>query len=89
MLVSNQGCASTECWQGCGWVCCHRGWENSIVLVMALKEGKDKMSFVVTPLNLLGKQNVQELERAGLSALAITSKNANASTFKVIIILSH
>jgi superfamily II DNA/RNA helicase len=28
-----------------------------IPLLMALKEGKDKMIFVVTPLNLLGKQN--------------------------------
>ena len=56
---------------------------------MALEEVKDKMIFVVTPLNLLGKQNVQELKRAGLSAIAITSKNTNAGTFKVRIILSH
>ena len=60
-----------------------------IPLLMALAEGKDKMTFVVTPLNLLGKQNVQELERAGLSAIAVTSENANASTFKVKIICSH
>jgi hypothetical protein len=55
---------------------------------MALEEGKNKMSFVVTPLNLLGKQNVEDLEKAGLSAIAVTSKNANAGTFKVKII-SH
>ena len=54
-----------------------------IPLLMALEEGKYKMIFVVTPLNLLGKQNVQELERAGLSAIAIRSKNANMGTFKV------
>ena len=41
------------------------------------------MMFVVTPLNLLGKQNIQELERTGLSAIAVTGKNANAGTFKV------
>ena len=34
---------------------------------MALEEGMDKMTIVVTPLNLLGKQNVQLLENAGLS----------------------
>jgi superfamily II DNA helicase RecQ len=60
-----------------------------IPLLMVLEEGKDKMIFVVTPLNLLGKQNVQELERAGISAIAVTSKNANTGTFKVRIILSH
>ena len=36
-------------------------------LLMALEEGMDKMTIVVTPLNLLGKQNVQLLENAGLS----------------------
>ncbi|KAF8155084.1 hypothetical protein BJ912DRAFT_1013672, partial [Pholiota molesta] len=30
-----------------------------IPLLMALEDGKDKMSIVVTPLNLLGKQNVE------------------------------
>lgn len=35
-----------------------------IPLLMALEEGKDKMTFVVTPLNLLGKQNVDSLAEA-------------------------
>jgi superfamily II DNA/RNA helicase len=30
-----------------------------IPLMMALEEGQDKMIFVVTPLNLLGKQNTK------------------------------
>jgi len=54
-----------------------------IPLLMALEDGLDKMTIVVTPLNLLGKQNVQVLEKAGLSAVAISRENANPETFKV------
>ena len=54
-----------------------------IALLMALEEGEDKMVFVVTPLNLLGKQNVEALDKAGLSAISVSSENANPATFKV------
>jgi superfamily II DNA helicase RecQ len=54
-----------------------------IPLLMALEEGLDKMTIVVTPLNLLGKQNVQLLEKAGLSAVAVSRENANPETFRV------
>ena len=54
-----------------------------IPLLMALEEGLDKMTIVVTPLNLLGKQNVQLLENAGLSAVAVSRENANPETFRV------
>ena len=54
-----------------------------IPLLKALEEGMDKMTIVVTPLNLLGKQNVQLLENAGLSAVAVSCENANPETFKV------
>jgi hypothetical protein len=50
---------------------------------MALEDGEDKMSIVVTPLNLLGKQNVQVLKEAGLSAIAVSKDNANSQTFQV------
>ncbi|KAF8152274.1 P-loop containing nucleoside triphosphate hydrolase protein [Crassisporium funariophilum] len=33
-----------------------------IPLLMALEDGEDEMSMVVTPLNLLGKQNVKAIE---------------------------
>ena len=49
---------------------------------MALEDKKDKMSFVVTPLNLLGKQNVKVLEVAGLPAVAVSKEAANKKTFK-------
>jgi superfamily II DNA or RNA helicase len=42
-------------------------------LLMVLEEGEDKMIFVVTPLNLLGKQNVEALDKAGLNAIAVSS----------------
>ena len=45
-----------------------------IPLLMALEDGKkDKMTFVVTPLNLLGKQNQKELEKADLRGIAVSS----------------
>ena len=54
-----------------------------IALLMAMEEGEDKMIIVVTPLNLLGKQNVDSLCQAGLCAIAVSSENANATVYKV------
>ena len=55
-----------------------------IPLLMAHADGlHDKMSFVVTPLNLLGKQNKQELNAASLPAVAVSRENTNEQTFKV------
>ena len=55
-----------------------------IPLLMALEEGQDKMSIVVTPLNLLGQQNKTSLDKAGLPAIAVNKDNANSETWKVI-----
>ena len=38
------------------------------------------MSFVVMPLNLLGKQNVKVLEEASLPAVAVSKETANKKT---------
>ena len=54
-----------------------------IALLMAMEEGEDKMIIVVTPLNLLGKQNVDSLCQAGLCTIAVSSENANATVYKV------
>ncbi|KZT63806.1 hypothetical protein DAEQUDRAFT_770277 [Daedalea quercina L-15889] len=51
---------------------------------MALEDGLDKMIVIVTPLNLLGKQNVDLLATAGISGVAIDAKNANNETFKAV-----
>lgn len=53
-----------------------------IALSMALEEGLDKLIIVVTPLNLLGKQNVDALKAANLTAISITAENNNEQTFK-------
>ena len=54
-----------------------------IPILMALEDGKDKMSIVVTPLNLLGKQNKEALDKAGIKGIAVSRHNANPQTFKV------
>ena len=54
-----------------------------IPLLMALEDGRDVMTIVITPLNLLGKQNKVLLEKAGISAIAVSMKNANTETWKV------
>ncbi|EPS94524.1 hypothetical protein FOMPIDRAFT_1055021 [Fomitopsis schrenkii] len=52
-----------------------------IPLLMALEDGEDKMIIVVTPLNILGKQNVTLLAAAGISGIAIDGRNATDKTF--------
>lgn len=54
-----------------------------ILLLMALKEGQDKMIVVVTPLNLLGKQTETQLNEAGLPSIAVSKFNNIPSTYKV------
>lgn len=54
-----------------------------IPLLLALKDSLDPMVIVVTPLNLLGKQNVDSLEKMKLPAIAVDSQNANVETFRV------
>ncbi|KIL57931.1 hypothetical protein M378DRAFT_52695, partial [Amanita muscaria Koide BX008] len=53
-----------------------------IPLVMALEENRDKVSIVVTPLNLLGRQNVEVLEKVGISVVAIDAESAGEEVFK-------
>ena len=55
-----------------------------IPLLMALEDRKtDKMMFIVTPLNLLSKQNQKELEKAGLRGIAVSSEDVTDVVFKV------
>ncbi|EPQ54869.1 P-loop containing nucleoside triphosphate hydrolase protein [Gloeophyllum trabeum ATCC 11539] len=53
-------------------------------LLMAMADGEDRCIIVVSPLNLLGRQNVQLLEDAGLKGVAIEAKTATAKTFQEI-----
>ena len=43
----------------------------------------DGIQIVVIPLNLLGKQNVEQLVRVGISAIVLTSETATPSNFAV------
>ena len=52
-------------------------------LLMALEDGLDVMTIVVTPLNLLGKQNVDILAKMNVPAIAVDKTNASEETFKV------
>ncbi|KXN81646.1 hypothetical protein AN958_04068 [Leucoagaricus sp. SymC.cos] len=53
-----------------------------IALLMARADGHERTAFVVTPLNLLGKQNADMLMKAGISAIAMSHENANDQVFK-------
>ncbi|TFK59387.1 P-loop containing nucleoside triphosphate hydrolase protein [Pluteus cervinus] len=53
-------------------------------VLMAKDEGRDVMSLLVTPINLLGQQNAGTLEKAGLRAIAVSAENANEKTFEDI-----
>jgi hypothetical protein len=50
---------------------------------MAIEDGQKPLMIVISPLNVLAKQNVQVLLDASISAIAITAENLDAQTFKV------
>jgi len=54
-----------------------------IPLLMALEDALDMMTIVVTPLNLLGKQNVDLLQKMNIPAIVVDKTNASEKTFKV------
>ena len=54
-----------------------------IPLLMALEEGLDKVVFIVTPLNLLGKQNVESLGEMGIPAVGVDGQSMNEKVLRV------
>jgi hypothetical protein len=51
--------------------------------VVAIEQGHlEKVSPVVTPLNLLGKQNEIKLEMVGILAIAVSNENATTETLR-------
>ncbi|KAF7432533.1 hypothetical protein PC9H_004474 [Pleurotus ostreatus] len=54
-----------------------------IPLIMAQADGLKKIMIVVTPLNLLGQQNVNELALAHIRAVSVNSENNSASLWKL------
>lgn len=69
--------------------------DGDIVSVAATGSGKtltfwmpllfipDGIQLVVTPLNILGKQNVDTLEKVGIKAISMTAETATAENFQV------
>lgn len=88
VLVPNQSCPCRALHAGKDVVSCAATGAGKTLsfrtaLLMAMEEGEDKMIFVVMPLNLLGKQNVDSLGQARLHAITVSSENANATVYKV------
>ena len=48
----------------------------------------DGILIVVVPLNTLGNQNIEQLTRVGISAIALTAETASPANFEVSLILS-
>jgi len=60
------------------------GSGKTLTFWMPLLFKRDGIQIVVTPLNILGKQNVESLARMGIQGITVTSENATMQTFKVI-----
>jgi len=56
---------------------------------MPLLFKKDGIQIVITPLNILRKQNVASLAAMGIEGVTVTAENANRQTFKVSIMCHH
>ena len=59
------------------------GMGKTLTFWMPLLFRPDGIQIVVTPLNLLGKQNVAALERAHIPAVSINSETATPAIFHV------
>jgi superfamily II DNA helicase RecQ len=59
------------------------GAGKTLTFWMPLLFKKDGIQVIITPLNILGKQNILSLEVIGISGITVTAKNATKWTFKV------
>ncbi|KIM86618.1 hypothetical protein PILCRDRAFT_4531 [Piloderma croceum F 1598] len=60
------------------------GSGKTLTFWMPLLFKKDGIQIVVTPLNILGKQNVNNLAKLGIQGITVTAENATTQTFKDI-----
>ena len=65
------------------------GSGKTLTFWMPLLFKKDGIQIVITPLNILGKQNVASLAAMGIEGVTVTAENANRQTFKVSIMCHH
>ena len=62
------------------------GSGKTLTFWMPLVFVPDAIQIVVTPLNILGKQNVEMLANVGIKAISITAESATAENFQVRIL---
>lgn len=58
------------------------GSGKTLTFWMPLLFRTDGIQIIITPLNILGKQNVAQLNALGISAIALSAENATAENFK-------
>lgn len=59
------------------------GFGKTLTFFMPLLFSTDGIIVIVTALNILGKQNIEQLAAVGISGIAISSENATEKSFKV------
>ena len=59
------------------------GSGKTLTFWMPLLFVPEAIQIVVTPLNILGNQNVETLAKVGIKAISITAQSATAENFKV------
>ncbi|KAF8128126.1 P-loop containing nucleoside triphosphate hydrolase protein [Boletus edulis] len=64
------------------------GKGKTLTFWMPLLFSRTSIQIVITPLNLLGEQNVRVLEKAGIRAISICAETATVQNFQVVVIIS-
>lgn len=59
------------------------GSGKTLTFWMPLLFRTEGIQLVITPLNLLGEQNVDSLAKLGINAITVTAENATRENFKV------
>jgi len=65
------------------------GAGKTLTFWMPLLFRNDGIQIIITPLNILGKQNVEDLAALGISGIALSAENATPANFKVSMQLNH
>ncbi|KAJ3473564.1 hypothetical protein NLI96_g12939 [Meripilus lineatus] len=60
------------------------GMGKTLAFFISILFSRGKIQIIVTALNVLGKQNVDQLEKAGISAISISADTATHDNFRAI-----
>ncbi|KAG6370697.1 P-loop containing nucleoside triphosphate hydrolase protein [Boletus reticuloceps] len=64
------------------------GKGKTLTFWMPLLFSRTSIQIIITPLNLLGEQNVRALEKAGIRAISICAETATIQNFQRVVIIS-